>query len=109
LAFAVLINACGGGGGGSDSASSADPDVRRLLVRWRESANVAGYVIHWGTTSGVYSNARDVGEGEQDGSGVASFELELPGTGERNYFALTSYDEERRMSAFSNELSALVP
>ena len=66
-------------------------------------------VIHWGTTSGVYSNARDVGEGEQDGSGVASFELELPALAERNYFALTSYDEERRMSAFSNELSALVP
>ncbi len=79
-------------------------------MRWRESANVAGYVIHWGTTSGVYSDARDVGEGEQDGSGMVSFELELPGhRRETIYFALTSYDEERRMSAFSNELSALVP
>ncbi len=80
-----------------------------MLVRWRESPDVAGYVIHWGMTSGAYTNALDVGAPEPDADGVATFELAIRDAGETVYLALTSYDDQGRMSGFSNELSALLP
>lgn len=112
LALALFVIACGGTGSGSisDGAGSGDgAEMRSVLVRWRASGDVAGYVIHWGRTSGSYTDALDVGSPAVDGEGVINFYLDQTGPGGTIYFALTSYDDDRRMSGFSNELSATVP
>ncbi len=112
LALALFVIACGGGGsgsGGDDAGGGDGPEMRSVLVRWRASADVAGYVIHWGRTSASYTNALDVGSPAVDGEGVINFFLDQNGPGGTIYFALTSYDDDGRMSGFSNELSAAVP
>jgi len=78
-------------------------------VRWVAIPDVAGYVIHWGTSSGQYDHALDVGDAPSDADGVVGFELEVGGTGGTIFFELTSYDDQARMSSFSNELSAFIP
>lgn len=108
--LALLVAACGGGGSGSGGGGGGGGDVSAsLLVRWREVSAAAGYVIHWGTESGAYMHALDVGAPEPDAEGVVSFMLEDVGTTGLIYFALTSYDADFQMSAFSNELAAEVP
>ena len=79
-----------------------------MLIRWREASSVAGYVIHWGAVSQSYMQALDVGSPVPDANGVVSFLLEEPGATGTIYFALTSYDDDYRISAFSNELAANV-
>lgn len=105
--LALLVVACGGGGSGSDGGTTSASSG--LLIRWREVSNVAGYVIHWGTASGAYMHALDVGAPDADADGVVSFLLEEPRATGLIYFALTSYDDDFQMSAFSNELAAEVP
>ena len=83
--------------------------MRSVLVRWRASEDVAGYVVHWGRSSGAYTDALDVGSPAVDGDGVINFSLDQAGPRGTIYFALTSYDDDRRMSGFSNELSADMP
>lgn len=78
-------------------------------MRWAAIPDVAGYVIHWGTSSGQYDNALDVGDPPSNAAGVVSFELEVGGVGGTIFFALTSYDDQARMSSFSNEVSTFVP
>ena len=112
LALALFSIACGGGGSRSDDdviGSGNDPEIHSFLVRWREIEDVAGYVVHWGRSSGAYTDALDVGSPAVDGDGVINFYLDRPGPGGTIYFALTSYDDDRRMSGFSNELSVDVP
>lgn len=112
VAFAFLVVACGGGGSGSDGGESSgdgDGTLHSLLVRWRSSPEAAGYVVHWGTESGVYGDAVDVGAPTPDADGVASFVLEYPGPSGVVYFALTSYDDAYQMSVFSNEIAVPVP
>jgi hypothetical protein len=108
LASAAVLFACGSDGGGSGSDSGVDASEHHVLLRWSRSPGVAGYVVHWGTSSGEYGNALDVGD-PPSGDGVASFELDVGGPGGPIYFALTSYDDQGRMSSFSNELAAVVP
>jgi len=109
--LALLVAACGGGGSGSGGGGNGGGDEASigLLIRWREVSAAAGYVIHWGTESGAYMHALDVGAPEPDAQGVVSFLLEDVGTTGLIYFALTSYDVDFQMSAFSNELAAEVP
>jgi hypothetical protein len=109
--LALLVAACGGGGSGSGGGGNGGGDEAStgLLIRWREVSAAAGYVIHWGTESGAYMHALDVGAPEPDAEGVVSFLLEDVGTTGLIYFALTSYDVDFQMSAFSNELAAEVP
>ncbi len=106
----VLLAACGSGGGGSGSDPSIDVTGHQLLVRWRASASAAaaGFVIHWGTSSGVYTDARDVGTPRPDADGVLTYELDVDFVGEMIFFALTSYDADGNASAFSNEIAATI-
>jgi hypothetical protein len=107
VAFALLMMACGGGGSGSGGGDVGTDDgiaVHGLLLRWRSSSEPTGYVVHWGTESGVYDSALDVGAPEPDADGVVSFVLDYPGPSGVVYFALTSYDGSFEMSAFSNEI-----
>lgn len=106
---ALLLAACGGGGSGSGDDTTEVPSGSGLLIRWRTASSVAGYVIHWGTESGSYTHMLDVGDLEPNPEGVVSFLLEDPVATGTVYFALTSYDDEYRMSPFSNELAAEAP
>lgn len=111
VAFALLLVACGGGGsgsGGGDGGAIPDGPTRSFLLRWRTSPEAVGYVVHWGTESGVYGDALDVGAPGPDADGVASFVLDHSGTSSVLYFALTSYDDAYQMSAFSNEIAVAV-
>lgn len=107
--FALLVAACRGGGSGSDDDTSEVPSGSGLLIRWRETSSVAGYVIHWGTVSESYMHALDVGSPEPNSEGIVSFLLADPLATGTIYFALTSYDDDYRMSGFSNELAAEAP
>lgn len=71
-----------------------------VSLAWDPSgeANVAGYVIHYGTQSGVYTNSVDVGN-------VTSASISVPADGSTYYFAATTYDSAGNTSAFSNETS----
>lgn len=86
----VLLVACGGGGGGSGSESGVDGFPHQLLVRWRASPSAAGYVVHWGTSSRAYTDARDVGAPAPDADGVVSYELDVAVAAGTIFFALTS-------------------
>ena len=111
VAFALLLVACGGGGsgsGGDDGSAVPDGSTRGFLLRWHAAPEAAGYVVHWGTESGVYEDALDVGSPVPDADGVASFVLERSGASSLLFFALTSYDDAYRMSAFSNEIAVAV-
>ena len=71
-----------------------------VTLAWDPSgdANVAGYVIHYGTQSGVYTNSVDVGN-------VTSAEIPISADGSTYYFAATTYDVSGNTSTFSNETS----
>jgi hypothetical protein len=104
--------ACGGSGSGAGSGgdgASDEPSGFHLRLRWSSVAGAAGYVIHWGASSASYTHDLDVGDPIPDEGGAVTFVLEdVAGMG-TIYFAITSYDDQARMSPFSNELSAVVP
>ena len=111
MAFALLLIACGGGSsgsGGDEAGAVPDALTHSFLLRWRTSPEALGYVVHWGTESGVYADALDVGAPVPDANGVASFVVDQSGTSSILYFALTSYDDGYQMSAFSNEIAVAV-
>ena len=111
--MALLMAACGDEGRGSGSGDDGgDPSIATasLFIRWQPTAGADGYVIHWGTASGSYGHALDVGVPTASGSDdVVSFLLDGVETPATIYIALTSYDAAGAMSRFSNELSAVVP
>lgn len=61
--------------------------------------DLAGYKLHYGTTSGVYSTTINVGN-------VTQFEVTGLQDGITYYFAVTAYDFEGYESGYSNEVSA---
>jgi hypothetical protein len=101
---------CGGGGG---SGRSAEADGRPestadVAISWRGTdANVAGYVVHWGTTSHVYDHDVDAAKPVADAQGTVTVVIALPAdvSASTYYFAISSYDASGGASADSNELS----
>ncbi len=75
-----------------------------VLVSWNANteSNLDGYIIYYGTQSGVYSAAVDVGD-------VTSYQFNNVGTGRTYYIAVTAYDTSGNESDYSNEVSAYVP
>ena len=73
-----------------------------VSLAWNASAgsNVAGYTIHYGTASGTYTVAVDVGN-------ITICTLAGLQPGILYYFVAAAYDANRTESAFSNEVSAL--
>jgi hypothetical protein len=103
--FALLVVACGGGSSGDTDATIGT--LSSIEIRWAVSAGVTGYRIHWGSRSSEYTTTIDVGMPPGAG-GIVTYVLEglsAPGT---YYFAMTSYDDEGRTSAFSNEIAVAV-
>lgn len=81
-----------------------------VVLAWDASdePDIAGYRVHLGRESGVYTEVIGVGIGELwDDAGVASRktgQMELPDTGTW-FCALTAYDSYGTESDFSNEIS----
>jgi hypothetical protein len=64
------------------------------------SADVAGYMIHYGTAPTVYSQAVDVGN-------TTSYTVSNLVDGQKYYFSVTAYDAAGYQSEYSNEVSTL--
>jgi hypothetical protein len=106
--FIVLsFSSCGGGGGGS-GAGSISPSGSATLAWDAPTTNtdgspltdVAGYKVHYGTSSGNYTRVIDVGH-------VKTYKIE----GLRSdtyYFTVTVYDISGNESAYSNEVSKTI-
>jgi hypothetical protein len=91
---------------GSDAPQSegAPPGPQQVTLGWTASSSplVAGYHIYYGTAPGVYSCKVDAGTNT-----VFTVSGLQPGT--TNYFTTTSYDAAGNESAYSLEVSYIVP
>jgi hypothetical protein len=69
------------------------------MVTWaaNSEADLAGYKLHIGTSSGIYNQTVDVGK-------VTSYAISLP-KGVTYFFAITAYDKAGNESGRSAELS----
>ena len=86
-------------GGVTPPPPPPSPSTKVATVTWaaNSEADLAGYKLHVGTTSGVYSQTIDVGR-------VTSYAIALP-KGVTYFFALTAYDSSGNESGRSAELS----
>ncbi len=66
------------------------------------STEVAGYMIHYGTTSGAYSQSIDVGN-------TTKYTVSNLNDGQTYYFAATAYNLAGKKSVYSNEVSKKTP
>ncbi len=110
ISLFLIITACGGGGGGSSTGPSAstagstggpavaDAGVIKLAWDPNTETDVAGYKVYYGTSSGNYENAVDIGN---------STEYLLSGLskGQTYYIVVTAYDTASNESGFSNEVT----
>lgn len=111
LAFLLILAACGGGGGGNGAGGDggADPAIALgVQLRWSAIAGAEGFVIHWGTASGDYPHALDVGMPPIE-NGTVGFFLDMVDESGTYVFALTAYDAAGTESRFSNEIVVVVP
>ncbi len=65
------------------------------------STDVTGYMIHYGTASGIYSQAVDVGN-------ITSYTVSNLLDGQTYYFAVTAYNAFGYESVYSNEVSIAI-
>jgi hypothetical protein len=72
----------------------------QILIAWDPSsdANVVGYKVYYGTSSGNYGPAQDVGN-------VTNCTLKGLAANQTYYLSVTAYDGSRGESGFSNEVS----
>jgi hypothetical protein len=97
FAISMMLPSCGGG--------ASVPTTNSLAVQanlaWDPpdiSTDVTGYMIHYGTASGSYSQAIDVGN-------TTSHTVTDLIDGQNYYFAVTAYNAVGYQSAYSNEVS----
>jgi hypothetical protein len=85
-------------------AISAVANAATLTLAWNASSgpDVAGYVMYWGTQSGVYSSSLDVGnQTQQQVTGLAD--------GTTYYFVVKAYNSAGALSLPSNEAAGPTP
>lgn len=115
----VACAGCGGGNGGSENQGSGGDDTGGgseisdpSALSWdpNTQADLAGYKIYYGTTSGNYTDTPiDVGLTNTPDSPkyeVANLALSR---NIRYYFVVTAYDIEGNESDYSNEVYTLIP
>jgi hypothetical protein len=66
------------------------------------STDVTGYMIHYGTAPGAYTQGIDVGK-------TTSYTVSNLNDGKTYYFAATAYNRTGQKSVFSNEVSKVIP
>lgn len=71
-------------------------------------SNLSGYMIHYGTSSGNYSQTVSAGLPAIVAGAVTFVVPNLP-AGQTYYFVVTAYDSAQTETAFSNEVSKVVP
>jgi hypothetical protein len=82
------------------SSSSPPSSNSTATLTWNAdtSTNLAGYKVHFGTASGVYSSSISLGN-------VTSYTVTNLLIGNTYYFAVTAYNNSGIESGFSNEVS----
>ena len=106
LLVLAICSSCGGGGGGGSAGESAPASHADVAITWRDDESVAGWVVHWGTASRVYTHEVNVSKPASDADGNVTVVVAVDAeTSLRFYFAITSYDVLGNSSDFSNELS----
>ena len=82
-------------------AAAISVEAAPITVAWNANSepDLAGYVVYYGTASGVYTVNVDVGN-------QTSWQVDLV-TGQSYYFAVKAYDSEGLYSVFSSEVSAV--
>ena len=86
-------------------------DGRHALLQWtaNSESNLAGYVVHYGVSPGVYSQQLDVGLTATPPTPASTLGPSWPTDG-KWYFAVTAYNTSAQSSTNSNEVSkAIVP
>jgi hypothetical protein len=103
LTLFLLISNCGGGGGGGGSSPPPADTSGSIELAWDASPDpaVTGYMVYYGTRSGIYENYRDTGSVS---SNSVSFNLTGLAKGQTYYIVVTAYDTYRDESDFSNEV-----
>ncbi len=104
----ILVSAIAGCGGGVSETPAGGAAAGTVTLSWKAPTtntdgtpltNLAGYKIHYGTASGVYTATFSIGN-------TTNYSFALPaGT---YYFAVTSYDTLGSESSFSNEAAKTV-
>ena len=82
--------------------------IDTIFFRQLSAGSVAGYRLHYGPRSRVYSSHIDLGDRALGSGGLGSFQLPL-GDHQRVFAALTAYDTRGNESAYSNELLIVPP
>ena len=77
------------------------PGYVDLMWDLSDEAELAGYNIYYGKTSGQYTRRRTVGP-------VSSFRLDGLHNNEVYYFAVTAYDAQNRESDYSDEVAVII-
>jgi hypothetical protein len=77
--------------------------AQSVTIAWdpNKEADLAGYVVHYGTASGVYTHSLDVGK-------VTSANIVSLTTGKTYFFAVQAYSTKALMSPMSAELKVLI-
>jgi hypothetical protein len=91
LAFVLLLPAFARAGGSVTLSWNANHE-----------ADLAGYRIYYGTSSGYYSNSLNAGN-------VTSFTIDNLSEGITYFFAITAFDNAGNESGYSAEVSAAIP
>jgi hypothetical protein len=98
-AFSVTVNEAPAGGTGSATVSWTPPTLRS---DGSPLNNLAGYRIHYGTSSGSYSQSITV-----DTAGLTTFTVENLAAG-TYYFAVTAFDSAGMESSYSTPVSKTI-
>lgn len=96
-----LLAACGGGGGG-DSPTAASVNIATLSWNAVTDPTLGGYLVYFGTTSGIYPNLLPVSKDS------TSFVVSGLDSGTRYYFAAAAYNAQGQ-SVLSNEVFKDIP
>lgn len=128
--FLVIIltafSACGGGSAGSSAGVVATPggspggspggppdsateNEGTIKLAWDSTSelDLAGYKLHYGTSSGAYQNSIDVGMATPAPENVITYTLTGLVKGQIYFIAVTAYDTSSQESDFSNEVNGV--
>ncbi len=109
--FMIVQSGCGGGGSPTYSSASygtATLSWSRATTYTDGSAlTPAGYKIYYGTTSGTYSQYKQIPVASLSNPNSPSYTLSLP-RGATYYFAIVVYDTSNVESSLSTEVSKTV-